>query len=99
MLNANQDIYYSSFFFYRFAFIDLKEDHRKALLLDGSYMRGRKLEVTIAFDREEFNPYELFMGVQIVGVMCSNALTRTLMDMSVVEFGIFDLGEILYLFF
>lgn len=45
-----------------FAFIDLKEDHRKALLLDGSYMGGRKLEVTMAFDREEFNPYETISG-------------------------------------
>ncbi|CAH8306187.1 unnamed protein product [Eruca vesicaria subsp. sativa] len=35
-----------------------KRDHRKALRLDGSYMGGMKLEVTMAFDREEFNPYE-----------------------------------------
>ncbi|CAH8306202.1 unnamed protein product [Eruca vesicaria subsp. sativa] len=47
-----------------FAFMDLKEDgHRKkALLLDGSYMGGKKLEVTMAFDREEFNPYETMRG-------------------------------------
>ncbi|WZZ32349.1 hypothetical protein YC2023_015750 [Brassica napus] len=40
---------------------------------------------------------KLFVGVKIVGVMCSNALTRTLMDMSVVsDVGSSHLGETAY---
>ncbi|CAH8362376.1 unnamed protein product [Eruca vesicaria subsp. sativa] len=56
-----------------FAFIDLRngEGNEKALELNGSYMGGRELEVTMASDREEYYGFTDFYGCELCQMFLS----------------------------
>ncbi|CAH8338629.1 unnamed protein product [Eruca vesicaria subsp. sativa] len=45
-----------------FAFINMVKDEEKALTLDGSYLGGLRLEVTMAINRSEYYGYTGHLG-------------------------------------
>ncbi|CAH8338569.1 unnamed protein product [Eruca vesicaria subsp. sativa] len=50
-----------------FAFINMRKGHNKALTLNGSYLGGMRLEVTMATKRDEYYGYTNFRGCERCG--------------------------------
>ncbi|CAE6247417.1 unnamed protein product [Arabidopsis arenosa] len=66
----------------RFAFINFRKDPEKALLLNGSYLGGLRLEVVMARHRVEYVGYPNFKGCELCRMAFHKRLFREFYETS-----------------